>query len=64
MQNLVNSPQSSDIGQNLDRVFPVSGLLVKSLINKNYHNSRTSNDADMKLEPVTKLDKRNKTTSK
>ena len=26
---------------------------------KNYHKSRTSHDIDMKLGPVTKLDKRN-----
>ena len=31
---------------------------------ENCHNSRTSADIDMKLPPVTKLDKRNKTTSK
>ena len=30
----------------------------------NCHNSRISDDIDMKLGPVTKLDKRNKTTSK
>ena len=36
----------------------------QSLIEENYHNSRTSNDNDMKLAPVTKLDKRNKTTFK
>ena len=30
----------------------------------NCHNPRTSDDIDMKLEPVTKLDKKNKTTSK
>ena len=28
--------------------------------NENCHNTRTSNDTDMKLGPVTKLDKRNK----
>ena len=28
--------------------------------NENCHNTRTSNDIDMKLGPVTKLDKRNK----
>ena len=27
---------------------------------RNCHNSRTSNDTDMKLAPVTKIDKRNK----
>ena len=31
---------------------------------KNYNNSRTSHDIDIKLEPVTELDKRNKATSK
>ena len=30
----------------------------------NLHNFGTSNDIDMKLRPITKLDKRNKTTSK
>ena len=30
----------------------------------NCHNSRTSDDIGMKLEPVAKLDKRNKTASK
>ena len=37
---------------------------IQSLIKENYHNSRTSDAIDMKLEPVPKLDKRNKTTSK
>ena len=31
---------------------------------ENGHNSRTSNDIDMKLVPVTKLDKRNKNNVK
>ena len=35
----------------------------QSLIKENCHNSRTSDDIDEKLRPVTKLDKRNKTTS-
>ena len=35
-----------------------------SLIKENCHNSRTSDDIDMKLWPVTKLDRKNKTTSK
>ena len=34
------------------------------LVKKTCHNSRTSDDIDMKLVPVTKIDKRNKTTSK
>ena len=38
--------------------------LFKYHINENCYNSRSSNDIDMKFRPVTKLDKRNKTTSK
>ena len=34
------------------------------LTKENCHNSRTTNDIDMKLGPVTKVDKKNKTTSK
>ena len=41
--------------------FRISG---QSLIKGNCHNSRTRDDIDMKLGPVTKLDKRKKTTSK
>ena len=33
-------------------------------MNENCHKSRTSNDVDMKLGPVTKLDKRKATSSK
>ena len=41
--------------------FQISG---QSLIKRNCNNSTTSDDIDMKLGPVTKLDKRNKKTSK
>ena len=41
--------------------FWISG---QSLIKGNCHNSRTSDGIDMKLGPVTKLNKRNKTISK
>ena len=41
--------------------FQISG---QSLIKINYQNSWTSDDTDMKLWPVTKLDKRNKMTPK
>ena len=41
--------------------FWISG---QSLIKGNCHNSRTSDGIDMKLGPVTKLDKGNKTKSK
>ena len=37
---------------------------LESLIKKNRHNSRTSNDIDMKFGPVTQRDKRNTATSK
>ena len=36
----------------------------KSLINKNCHNLRTSNNIGIKLGSVTELDKENKTASK
>ena len=41
--------------------FRISG---QSLIKENCHNSTTSDNIDMKLEPVTKLDMTNKTMSK
>ena len=43
--------------------FPIFGFLVNSS-QKSCLNSRTSNDIDMKLGPVTKLDKRNTATSR
>ena len=55
-------PQSPDIGKNSDKRifdFEVSG---EYLIKEN--NSRTSDDFDMKLETLTKFDKRNKKPSK
>ena len=35
-----------------------------SFMKENYHKSRTSDDIDLKLGPVTKIDKRKKTFSK
>ena len=58
-----NSPQSPDIGQNSDRDISDFQISGQSLIKKNY-NSRTSDDIEVKLGPVTKIDKRNKTASK
>ena len=49
------------LGKTQTEVFPIFGFLV---INEKCHNSRTSDDIDMKLEPVTKLDKGNNATSK
>ena len=59
-----NSLQSSDIGKN--SYWSICNFLISdhSLINKICHNSTTSNDIDMKLGSVAKLDKRNMTTSK
>ena len=39
-------------------------LLSNFKFPENCHNSRTNDDTDMKLGPITKLDKRNKTTPK
>ena len=59
-----NSFQSPDFRQNSDG--GISDFLIsgQSLIKENCHNSKTRGDNDMKRWPVTKLDKRNKTTSK
>ena len=62
--DISNFPQSPDIGQNSNRgifEFLTSG---QSLIKVNCYNSRTSDNIDMKLGPVTKLKKRSKVTSK
>ena len=68
MPNLVsitcNSYQSPDIGQNSDRGISDFWISGQSLLKENCHNSRTSDDIDIKLGPVTKLDKRNKIMSK
>ena len=58
------SLQSPYIGQNLGEGISEFQISGQSLMNKNCHNSRSSNDIDMKLGPVTKLDKKNTTTSK
>ena len=49
-----NSSQSPDTGQNSDG--GISGFRIsgQSLIKENCHNSRTSDDIDMKLRPVPK----------
>ena len=66
-RNLFNpkiSPLSPDIGQNSEGYISDFRISGQSLIKENCHNSRSSDDIDMKLEPVTKLDKEKKTTSK
>ena len=54
---IYNSPQSPDIGQNSDGGISDFRISGESLIKENYHNSRTSEDVDMKLGPATR-DKR------
>ena len=58
-----NLPQSSGIGQNSDGGISNFRTSGQSFTKENCHNLRTSDDIDMKLGPVTKFDKRNKTTS-
>ena len=59
-----NLSKSPDTWHNSDVDISDFRIPGQSLIKGNCHNSRTSDDIDMKLEPVTKLGKRNKTTSK
>ena len=57
-------PQFSEIGQNLDGVISDFRISGKCLIKENCPNSGTLYDIDMKLESVTKIDKRNTVLSK
>ena len=57
-------PQSPDIGQNSDGGISNFWIFGQSYIKENCHNSRNSDNIDIKPGLVTKLDKRNKTTSK
>ena len=57
-------PQSSDIGQNSGGGVSNFWISGQYLIKENCHNSRISDDIDMKNGAVTKIYKRNKTTSK
>ena len=58
--NISNLPSLQILGITQTGVFLISRFWVQ----ENCHNSRTSNDIDMNLGPVTKIDKRNKTKSK
>ena len=58
--------QYPGIWQNSDWGIPkglIFGQFLFVLSKRNYHNSRTSDDIDMKLRPVTKSGKKSKTTS-
>ena len=61
---ILDSSKSPGIGQNSDEGISDFRISRQSLINQNCQNFRTSNDTDMKLGPVPKLDKRNTATSK
>ena len=52
------------IGLNLDGGISDFQISSQSLIKKNCYNSRTSNDIDIKLGPVIKLNKKNTVTLK
>ena len=56
--------RSSDIGQNSDEGISDFRIFRQALINENCHNSRTSNDIDMKIGAITKIDKENTVTLK
>ena len=62
--DIPNLPPSPDIGQNSDEGISNFQISSQSLIKGNCHNSRTSDDIDMKLGPVTKPDKKSKTRPK
>ena len=61
---ITNLFQSLDMEQSSDGVFSFSGFSFKSHLNKKCCDSRTSNEIDMKLITPSKLDKRNRKTSK
>ena len=60
MLNLVSltRPSLQILGKTQTTVFPISFIKV------NFHNSRTSDDIEMKPGPVIKIDKKNKGRSK
>ena len=51
-------PQSPDIGQNSDGCISNFQISGQTFIEENCDNSRTNNDIDVKLGPVTKLEKK------
>ena len=57
-------PSLQTLGKTQTVVISYFRISAQSLLKENCHNSRTSDDIDMKLGPLTKIDKRNKATSK
>ena len=65
MPNMVSPTRPSlYIAQNSDEGISDFRISGQSLVKVNCHNSRTSDDFDMKFGPVSKLNKKNKATSK
>ena len=66
MPNLVSltRPSLQIFGEKSDESISDFQISGQSFIKENCHNSRTSDDTDMKLGSVTKFNKRNKATSK
>ena len=66
MPNLVSltCPGLQKLDKTQRRVFPIFGFLVKFFMNKNFHNSTSTNDIDMKIKIVNKPDLRNMKMSK
>ena len=66
MSNLVffTCPSLQILGKTSKVFFSDFRIFGESLIKRNYHNSRTSDNTDMKLGSVTKLYKRKETKSK
>ena len=62
--DITNSSQSPDIGQNSDGGISDFRISGQSFIKENCHNSRTSDNIDMRLGPITELNKKNEVTSK
>ena len=58
-----NLPQPADIRQKVEGSIYDFQISAQSLMKESCHNFRTSDDINMKLEPETKLNKKNKTTS-
>ena len=60
----ITHPSPQILGKSQTGVLPISGISGQFLIKENCHTFRTSDDIDMKLGPVTKLDQKNKKPSK
>ena len=64
MFGVPNLPQSPDIGKNSDADIFNFQISCQSLVNVFCHDSRTIDNIEMKIGPVTKIDNRNKTAPK